>query len=260
LITADDAPDRYVIGVKRDAAGRGGSRRLHDSARVGDLLKVGTPRNNFPLNEAASSSVLIAGGIGITPIRAMIRRLQTLNAEWQLHYSCRSREDAVFLSELTQSDRAHLHFDDEADGALLGLDAILVDAPRTAHLYCCGPSPMLAAFREKAADWPEDQIHVEYFAPAEEAATSGGLIVELARSKREIEVRAGETILDALRAAGIDVSYSCEQGICGACETRVLGGVPDHRDSILSDAERASNKTMMVCVSSALSSRLVLDL
>lgn len=260
LLRCDSAMRSYAIGVKLDANSRGGSRFLHQQSRVGDIYKVDPPRNNFPLCESAPHSVLIAGGIGITPILAMIGRLESLGRSWQLYYASRSREHAAFLDVLQNYPDVQLHFDEETGGAPLDVAACVAAAPANAHLYCCGPAPMLKAFESCTADWPHDQVHVEYFTSKSEAARAGGFVVELAKSGLELPVAPGRTILQVLLDAGVQVPSSCEQGVCGACETRVLAGAPDHRDAILSEAERAANETMMVCCSGAKSERLVLDL
>jgi ferredoxin-NADP reductase len=258
LTEAERASDRYQIAVKREPQSRGASRFIHDQLRVGSLLRISPPRNNFPLDERAALSVFIAGGIGITPIRSMVGRLHSKGAAWQLHYACRSRADAAFLDELADP-AVRLHFDEEA-GSVLDIAAIVASAPADTHFYCCGPAPMLRAFEALAADRPAGTVHVEYFTPKQEAARTGGYTIELARSRREFQIPAGETILNVLRAHGIDVASSCEEGVCAACETVVIAGAPDHRDSILSDAERAAGKTMMICCSGSRSDRLVLDL
>jgi tetrachlorobenzoquinone reductase len=260
LIEAEDGPRSYVIGIKRDANSRGGSTYIHDKLRVGELLKISAPRNNFPLDETAPHTVLVAGGIGITPIWCMVQRLVALGRPWQLFYSCRTRSDAAFLAALEGMAPAQFNFDDENQGRYLDLAAIVAQAPPGAHLYCCGPTPMLAAFEEATKNLPPEQVHVEYFTAKHEVAVEGGFIVELVKSGLELVIPPGKTILDAVRDAGVDVGYSCEQGICGACETRVISGVPDHRDSILSDSERAANKTLMICCAGCKSDRLVLDL
>jgi ferredoxin len=186
--------------------------------------------------------------------------LQTLQRSWELHYACRSREYGAFLELLGELAGVRVHLDEEANGAPLNVAARLQGIARDAHIYCCGPAPMLKAFEAATASWPRAQIHVEYFTPKEEAARAGGYVVELAKSGLELPVPPGKTILQVLVDAGIDVASSCEEGVCGACETRVLAGRPDHRDAILSDDERAAGKSMMVCCSGALSERLVLDL
>ena len=261
LLESGDELERYLIGVKLDPASRGGSKYLFEQLKVGDLLDAALPRNNFPLDENAGRSIFIAGGIGITPIRCMIDRLDDLGKEWELHFASRSRSDAPFLQELSNRPNVQLHFDDEA-GHVLPVADIVAEADEAAHLYCCGPSPMLTAFEEaaKAAVISDDRIHVEYFTQRYVAATDGSFVVELAKSGQELVIQPGQTILDALRELGIGASYSCEEGICGACETRVLEGVPDHRDSILNEKERRENRTMFICCSGAKSDRLVLDL
>jgi tetrachlorobenzoquinone reductase len=260
LLVPEHDPQRYLIGVKRDAASRGGSRCVHDDLHVGDTLKISVPRNNFALVEDAAHVVLIAGGIGITPLRCMVQRLQALDRSWELHYSCRSRVDMAFIDELGTCKQAKLHFDDENDGRVLGLAAIIEGAPKNSHLYCCGPQPMMAAFEAATQTWPREQIHVEYFTPKDEPARTGGFVVELARSGQEFFIPPGQSILQVLYEAGIDVDYSCELGICGACETRVISGIPEHRDSVLSEEDQASNTKVMICCAGSKTDRLVLDL
>jgi len=250
----------YTVGVKRDANSRGGSLYMHDQLRVGMNVFITPPANNFPLKEDAEFVVLFAGGIGITPIYAMVRKLVALKRPWQLHYSCRSRADAAFLDELSKHPETHFHFDDEVGGKFLPVADIVARASKRAHLYCCGPGPMLAAFEAATAEWPQDHIHVEYFTPKFTVAQEGGFIVELARSKRELVIPPGKTILQAVREAGIQVPHSCEEGVCGACETRVISGTPDHRDSILTEQERKESATMMICCSGSKGPRLVLDI
>jgi ferredoxin-NADP reductase len=260
LTEAMPEPSTYTLGIKRDPASRGGSRYIHDELRVGTVLKISAPRNNFRLREDAEHTVLIAGGIGVTPIWCMVQRLNALGRSWELHYACRSRDDMAFRAELERMPQAHLHCDDEA-GGFLDIAAILAKAPAGAHLYCCGPAPMLAAFEAAAKDRPRDTVHVEYFTAKElPTAKKGGFTVELARSGTEYFIPEGETILNVLLDAGIDVDYSCELGICGACETRVISGTPEHRDSILSEEEQAENKRVMICCAGCKSDRLVLDL
>jgi tetrachlorobenzoquinone reductase len=262
LVQPGADPDSYVVGIKRDPQSRGGSRYIFDQMHVGDELKISAPRNNFPLVENADHVVLIAGGIGITPIWCMAQKLAALKRSWMLHYSCRSRDDMAFRETLETfgPEFVHLHFDDEAGGAVLDLKAALDAAPAGAHLYCCGPTPMLAAFEAAAASRPKGLVHVEYFTPKAEAATSGGFWVELARSGEEYYIPEGKKILEVLYEAGVDVDYSCELGICGACETRVISGIPEHRDSVLSEEEQAANDRVMICCAGCKSERLVLDM
>lgn len=257
-----DRPNQYLIGVKRDDGGRGGSRWMHDQLRVGMTLSISKPKNNFPLIEEATNTVLNAGGIGITPIYSMAARLEALGRRFELHYSCRTRQDTAFYRELSSRLNVNIHIDDEQEGRLLPIARIISGAEGDAHFYCCGPSGMLAAFERAGveAGVSPGNLHVEYFTQQHELAIQGGFVVRLARTARDLEIAEGQTILDALIAAGIDANYSCKEGICGTCETKVLEGVPDHCDSILSDAERSANKSMMICCSGAKTKRLVLDL
>jgi vanillate O-demethylase ferredoxin subunit len=250
----------YAVAVKREPTGSGGSQYIHDQLRVGMLLQLGLPRNHFQLHEAATHSVLIAGGIGITPILGMARHLEALGRPWELHFAAPTHDQAPFLADVQTFPAARFAASRGAGGRRLDLAAIVAAAPPGAHLYCCGPGAMLEAFQAATQGWSPEQIHVEFFATQQEAATAAGLLVELARSGIKLLVGENQTILDALLDAGIDVPYSCSKGICGACEITVLEGVPDHRDSVLSPAEQASNRTMMVCCSGSLGSTLKLDL
>lgn len=257
---------RYVLGVQRDPASRGGSTYVHDELRVGDMVEVSSPRNNFELAKDASASVLIGGGIGITPLLSMARSLVDDDRPWTLHYAVRSRDQLAFLEDLSslssaagEQGQVHIHVDEEA-GGVLDLRGVLSAAPEDAHVYCCGPSPMLDAFSELAAALPQDRRHVEHFTNDEAPSTEGGFEVELTQTGGVVEVTPGQTILDAVQAAGVDVEYSCMEGVCGTCETRVLSGVPDHRDQVLTDREKAANDVMMICCSGSLSPRLVLEL
>ena len=233
---------------------------MHDELRVGKTLKISAPRNNFPLVENANHVILFAGGIGITPIWCMVQRLEELGRSWKLYYACRSRADMAFLQSLEAMSPAQFHFDDESAGKFLDVTAIVAEAPKDAHLYCCGPTPMLNAFEAATASWPREQIHIEYFTPKQDAAKTGGFVVELARSGQEFVIPEGKTILQVLLDAGVDVDYSCELGICGACEQRVISGEPEHRDAILTEEEQASNTKVMICCAGCKSERLVLDL
>ncbi len=265
LVVPDSNPDSYTVGVKRDAASRGGSRYIIEEMKVGDQIKISAPRNNFPLVENAEHVVLIAGGIGITPIWCMVQELAALKRSWKLYYSCRSRADMAFLETLQTLDpqAVHLHFDDEAAGRFLDLAAAIAAAPENAHFYCCGPNPMLKAFEAAAASRPRGNVHIEYFTLKEEAETGyklGGFWVELARSGDEYFIPEGKKVLEVLFDAGVDVDYSCELGICGACETRVISGIPIHHDSVLSEEEQASNEKVMICCCGCATERLVLDM
>jgi ferredoxin-NADP reductase len=263
LVNAQGETHRYVVGIQKDPASRGGSRYVHDNIKVGDKVTISAPRNNFPLNESAPHSVFFAGGIGITPMFCMVRRMAEVNASWQLYYSSRTPQHAAYhdgIEALGNASQVVFNYDQVAGGKMLDLKAIIAGMAPTTHLYCCGPLPMLGAFEEACKGRPEETVHVEYFSAREEAATGGGFNVVLSRSGKTVFVPEGKTILDALLDAGEDAPYSCMEGVCGSCETKVISGTPDHRDMILTESERKAGKTMMICCSGSKSAELVLDL
>lgn len=263
---------RYRLGVLKDPASRGGSQAVHQHLLTeGTRLAIGAPRNHFPLEEAAPHSVLIGGGIGITPMLAMAWRLHALGASFELHYCARSRTQAAFLGELEAAPwaaRVQLHFDDEAAGdpaAALNPQARLKAAPAGSHVYVCGPSGFMdwVLTEAEAAGLPATQRHREYFSAPVAAAPEGGeraFEVELRRSRKTVQVGATESLLAALRGVGVKVAVSCEEGVCGTCACTVLEGEPDHRDAYLTDEEKADNDQILVCCSRSRSARLVLDL
>lgn len=259
----------YTVAVLKDRASRGGSRQVHEQLRVGQRLQISTPRNHFALHEDAPSSVLVAGGIGITPIYAMLQRLAELGQAARLIYAARSARDAAYVSEiqalLARSPQlsAHWHWDDEQGGPP-DLQALLAGTPASAHLYACGPAPLLQAYESACAQLGLPQVHLERFAalaPPPSAAPADGqaCTVELRKSGKTVVVPAEANLLDTLLAAGCALSYSCHEGLCGACETRVLDGEVEHLDSILTAEEQRANKSLMPCVSRPRSARLVLD-
>lgn len=265
LSNSSDDANRYVVGVLRDRASRGGSRSVHEDLRVGKPITISEPRNHFMLDENASHTVLVAGGIGITPLLSMARRLTSLGKPFEMFYFAREPGCAAFLDELKAMGMPlHLHFDSEAGGPP-DLRALLARRAPDAgtHHYSCGPAPLLDAFEKFCAELGHPNVHIERFTPVEVAASSDArdeFTVELRKSGKFIEIKPGKSILDSVLDAGVDVDHSCCEGVCGSCETRVLEGVPDHRDSMLSARERASNKVMMICVSGCKSPTLVLDL
>ena len=262
LLNATCERQRYVVGVLNDRKGRGGSRFIHERLRVGEILKCSVPRNSFALNEDASKTVLIAGGIGVTPIICMLDRLLKIGRAVELIYCARSRLDAAFLDKLTAlGGNAHIHFDDERGGAP-DLKSLLAHRPNDTHFYCCGPEAMIAAFEEACRDLDYRNVHLERFAPAGAAtqAQHHGYQVKLAKKGITVDVPAGKPMIDALEEAGVEVEFSCREGICGVCETRVLDGTPDHRDSVLTERERDSGQKMMVCVSGCKGNLLTLDI
>ncbi|MDM0046178.1 PDR/VanB family oxidoreductase [Variovorax dokdonensis] len=268
--TGDDR--RYIIGVNQDLKSRGGSRHMHEGVRVGDRLQISAPRNHFELEERATETVLVAGGIGITPLYAMARRLIELDRRFTLYYSARSRNRAAFLDDLRHLVRGkpdaalQTVFDDESGVASLDPNAVVARHPG-AHLYCCGPVPLMDAFVRACESVEPARVHLEYFggtplpaAPADAANPAKGFVVRLARSGRELEVTPDVSILGTLLNNGVTVLNSCREGVCGSCETAVLEGTPEHRDCVLSPAERAANNTMMVCVSRCQGASLTLDI
>ncbi|MFT3820873.1 MAG: PDR/VanB family oxidoreductase [Rubrivivax sp.] len=263
LYGAPGAEGCWRIAVKREAAGRGASAWLHDGVRVGQVLQAFAPVNDFALVEDAPHSVFVAGGIGITPVLAMIERFSALGRPWQLHYVARTPRRMAFRERLLQlaahgGGRLVLHF--SAEGGRPALAEIVKGAPAGAHLYACGPNAMLDAFAAAAAaaGIEPGRVHVERFGAAAAPATDGGFAVELARDGRRFEVPAGKSVLDVLLDHGVDVPYSCMQGICGSCRVGVKAGEPEHRDDCLGEAERAG--AMTVCCSGSRSALLVLDL
>lgn len=257
----NDPMDReaYRIAVQLDSTGRGGSALIHEQWRAGQIVEILPPRNNFPLNADAPSTILIAGGIGITPMLSMIATLQRLNKPWRLHYAVRTRERAAFLRELEGYDAVYVTVDDEPSTPRLDMSKLLSSAPPDAHVYCCGPKGMLEAFRTYGAHLG-DRLHFEYFSAEADAATDGGYRLELRRTCKTVDVQPGETMLNALINAGIDVPFACSEGICGTCRVQVIDGLPDHRDHFLTPQEQRENAAVMVCCSGARTATLVLDL
>jgi tetrachlorobenzoquinone reductase len=253
---------RYVVAVQNDAASRGGSRFIHEALRVGQVLPASEPRNNFPLVEDAAETILFAGGIGITPLWCMAQRLHALGRPWRLYYAVRSRARAAFLDRIAalQPAALHPHADDEEGGRVFDFAPVIGEVRPGTQLYCCGPLPMLAAFEAATASLPPEIVHTEHFSPKAPAVAKGGYEIVLARRGVTLLVLEGNTILDTLRDNGIEVPHSCLEGVCGTCETTVLGGVPEHRDSVLTARERESNRTMIICCSGSRSDRLILDL
>lgn len=251
---------RYVVAVLREPAGRGGSAFVHEHLDVGDRLTVRGPRNHFRLVDAAQY-LFIAGGIGITPLLPMIRRLAASGARWRLVYGGRSRTSMAYLDELTGLPDVSVCPQDEC--GLLDLESILGPAPDGCVVYCCGPESLLAAVEQRcAASWPAGALHVERFSPRpiEAAEPVTAFDVECAESGVVVHVPADTSILAAVEAAGISVLSSCQEGTCGTCETVILAGEADHRDSVLSPEEQRAGEVMMICCSRARSPRLVLQL
>lgn len=262
----DDAD--YTIAILREDAGRGGSAFLHANATVGSQLRVRGPRNHFALVPDADDYVLLAGGIGITPIKAMAQALQASGRPWRLHYGGRTSTSMAYVRELVElaPDAVTIHPEDQV--GLPNLRAILADASSGTAIYCCGPNGLLDAAAEAVAESAAHELHVERFTgtgtPSDAALEDDGsgqdFVVELAASGLEVTVSPGQSILDAVLDVVPDAEWSCEEGFCGSCETTVLGGIPLHHDTILTPAQQAANDRMMICVGRSATPRLVLDL
>lgn len=253
----------YVIGVKAESAGKGGSKVLVKTVREGDLLAISEPRNNFPLRRDATRTVLIAGGIGITPLLSMARFLDKSSLPYELHYFVRSGEQAAFRDQLEAlHGKVIIHQGLPRDEIAATIATSLGEWSMAQHVYVCGPSSMLESVRATAAaqGWPDEAIHFEYFKNDKVIDNSSSFEIELARSAMTLHVPAGKTILEIMREAGLTVPSSCEQGACGTCLTTVIEGEVDHQDVYLNNSEKASNACMMTCVSRAKSARLVLDI
>jgi ferredoxin-NADP reductase len=258
-----DPADRttWRIGVLREAQGRGGSQHVHEALHEGAEVDVRGPRNHFVL-VPSPRYLFIAGGIGITPLLPMLAAAEAAGAEWELHYGGRSRRSMAFLEALEEATgtRVTLHPQDEV--GLIDLDRLLGTPRPDTRVYCCGPEPLLQAVERHCADWPVGSLHLERFAPKDVGGPvlTGSFEVELATSGLSLTVPPEKSVLQVVEEAGIAVLSSCQEGTCGTCETPVLGGVVDHRDSLLTPAEQAANDTMFICVSRAACPRLVLEL
>lgn len=257
--TADST--QWQVGILLDPESRGGSRYVHDKLHEGSKVRVRGPRNHFPL-VSAKRYVFIAGGIGITPIKTMIDAVDAVGADWHLYYGGRSRSTMAFLSELEQhGDRVSI-FPRDVTGRI-DLEMLLGDPDENTAVYCCGPNGLLTGVEDACKKWPEGTLHIERFAAKEfEAGPDGDteFEVECQQSGVTVTVPVDKSIYDALEDAGVDVLGSCMEGICGTCECDVLEGLGDHRDSVLTDADKAKNQTIMICVSRSRSERLVLDI
>jgi len=257
-----DHADRSVfeIAVLREPLGRGGSAFVHDKLAEGDRVRIRGPRNHFQLVEAPEY-VFVAGGIGITPLLPMMRQVARSDVPWRLVYGGRSRSSMAFREELVcwYGDRVSIQPQDEV--GLLDLRTEVGSPRADVAIYCCGPEPLLLAIERQCQEWPTGCLHIERFAPKLQQSVDApaSFEVELARTGRTLTVPENRTIVDVLEEAGVDVPVSCMEGTCGTCETAVLDGIPDHRDSILTDAERAANDVVFVCVSRSRTPTLRLD-
>lgn len=257
---------RYVLGVLREVESKGGSHAMHDRIQAGVTLQISQPRNNFPLDESAPYSLLLAGGIGITPILAMARRLHAIGAKFDLHYCTRTRARMAFRPDLFDGPfdkNVHPHFDDGPQSQLLDIERSIATLPAGAHLYVCGPAGFMNAVLAAAEKrLPPAAIHREYFVNQASAPKSGErpFRVQIASTGAVYEIPPRKSIVAVLAEHGIEIPVSCEQGICGTCLTDVVEGIPDHRDLFLTDDEHAENKQMTPCCSRAKTELLILKI
>lgn len=257
---------RYQIAVLRDPESRGGSVLIHDELNVGDEIGISEPRNLFPLEHEAGKHLLIAGGIGITPILCMAERLSHMSREFELHYCTRTPEETAFRQRIQDSafsNRTQFHHSRHGDGKRLDAETLLAKPEAGAHLYVCGPNPFMEHILKTARQqgWPESHLHREYFA-ADAISHEGDTAfeIQLASSGAVIEVPADRTALEVLLENDIDLPFACEEGVCGTCATRLLEGEPDHRDVFMTPEEHAANEEFAACCSRSRSKRLVLDI
>jgi vanillate O-demethylase ferredoxin subunit len=257
---------RYLIGVLREPASRGGSTAMHDRVQPGDVIQISAPKNHFALAHEARSHLLLAGGIGITPILCMAERLAQTGADFALHYCTRSAARTAFAARIRASafaDRVAFHHDDGTAAQKIDIAALLAQPQAGTHVYVCGPKGFMDAVlgTARANGWPEAQLHFEFFsADVQPRDADEAFDVKLASSGRVVHIPKGMTVLHALADAGVMVPSSCEQGVCGTCITRVIEGMPDHRDMYFTPEEQAANAEFTPCCSRSKTPLLVLDL
>lgn len=256
----------YEIAVLQETQSRGGSVAMHQLA-VGQTLLIGSPRNSFALDESAVFSILIGGGIGVTPLWSMAHRLRQIGLDFSLHYCVRSRSEAAFMSQIGSvsfRDKIVVYADDDPAGGKLDLESLLRGKHSGTHLYLCGPPGFMSYVLQGAQDsaLESNNVHTEHFKapPILDRSADENFEIEIRSTGRVFVVPPDKTVLDVLHQEGLEVPMSCEQGICGTCRVGVLQGEPDHRDSFLTAQERADNRSFLPCSSRARSSRLVLDL
>lgn len=249
----------WQIAVLREESGRGGSLFVHNHVNEGDLLQVSEPRNHFPFSPR-KRCLFIAGGIGITPILPMIRQAEAEGIDWSLVYLSRERSRMSFLDQLAQYDQSRIRLNGNKEDGFIDLPSLLATCDEATSVYSCGPQSLLDALEAHHAEQDRWSLNIERFAAGPVDTSGGAFDVVINSTGQRITVPEGQSVLSVLREAGVKIVSSCGDGVCGSCETGVLSGTPDHRDSILSEEERADNDYMMLCVSRALSDELVLDL
>lgn len=266
LCSSPDNLHEYEIAVLKESVSRGGSTLMHDEVGTGTRLKISEPKNHFPLHLYAKRHLLFAGGIGITPLLAMAEVLSQKNADFQLHYSARTRSAAAFVERIQTSafaNNTQFYFSEDGPARKLQTSDLLSSPDDHTHIYICGPARYMESILSlaKESGWPDTNVHREYFSV--ETNSSGedtAFEIEIKSSGQIIQVEANQSVIDALEAQGIFVPVSCEEGVCGTCLTRVLAGEPDHRDVFMTDEEHAANDQFTPCCSRSLGKRLVLDL
>lgn len=257
---------RYCLGILKSADSKGGSIAMHEKVNAGDIIRISHPRNSFHLDESANFSLLLAGGIGVTPLMCMAQRLYEIGANFKMHYCTRNRERTAFYDLLSLSPFAEhiaFHFDDGSKDQLLNLPEILGEYSEGSNLYVCGPEGFMEAVIQNAEKaWPTNKVHREYFSADPKAGHDDdqSFTVKIASSGKEYDIPGDNTIVEVLQKEGINIPVSCEQGICGACLTDVVNGTPDHRDMFLTDDEKNANDQMTPCCSRAKTDVIELDL
>lgn len=259
---------RYIVGILRDEQGRGGSKEVHQAFRVGDSLSASVPRNHFQLDESAKKVILLAGGIGITPLKSMSHRLNSLGIPFELHYCARAQENIAFhqeLRNLSDSGEVQFHLDGGILGNGLNISEMIQGLEAGSHLYYCGPVGFMKACAQAAKERSDIHVHFEHFKPpekeggqAEVKVDAGELAIQIQSTGQKIALLRSESLIDVLAKLGVEVSTSCQSGLCGTCKTRYISGNVEHGDCILSDAEHAEYLTP--CISHIKSGTLVLDL
>lgn len=254
-------PDALRIAVLYQVNGRGGSQFIHHEVKTGDTLRVRGVANSFSLHQSARRHLLVAGGIGITPILSMAKHLEKSGADFEVHYAARSRREAAFANILACEpfkDRVRFYFDDEQQR--IDLDGILSNFVSGTAVYCCGPSGLMNAVTSKSSHWPEGSVRLDSFEPLDGNAEDQAFTVKFASTGQTFDIPPGKSILRVLRDHGVCIGSQCEQGVCGACLTPVVEGLPDHRDRVLSESEKRANDLMALCCSRSLTKSLVLDM
>jgi len=253
---------RYCLGILLDPQSRGGSLEIHGAVKEGDLIKISQPRNHFHLQEAPDSFILLAGGIGVTPILSMAQRLQTLGKNFELHYCSKNEERTAFLDMIKNSpfsNKVSFHFDNAGDEQLLDIPSLVSSQPAGANLYVCGPQGFMEAVIDAASSWDPSTIHREYFTVKESHEDDDSFKVMINSSGQVIDIPEEATITEVLEQHGINIPVSCEQGVCGTCMTQVVEGEIEHHDYYLTDPEKDAGDVIIACCSRA-KGTLVLDL